>query len=188
MLMLFPKTRFAYADLMLERLIRNRTHLEEIVYKCICMYVYMYSRTFMWIWLCTYICSYTCIHLHRWTKTAPSISRSDNTQTLKRPGNWKTLRSTLIILTFWRRFDSVYKLLGPISTAIHHIESQATTSWWDWWDSVGERSECCHYILMVKCVIWESWWFYQALTDGWQGGCHWFSPRDSQEIGLALRV
>ena len=47
MLTLFPKTRFAYADLMLERLIRNRTHLEEMVYIRICMYVYMYSRTFM---------------------------------------------------------------------------------------------------------------------------------------------
>jgi len=99
MLTLFPKTRFAYAAPMLERLIRNRTHLEEMVYLRICMYVYMYSRTFLWIWLCTYICSYTCIHLHRYTKTAPSISRSNNTQTLKRPGNWKSLRSTLIILT-----------------------------------------------------------------------------------------
>ena len=47
MLMLFPKTRFAYADLMLERLIRNRTHLEEMVYLRICMYVYMHSRTFL---------------------------------------------------------------------------------------------------------------------------------------------
>jgi len=29
-----------------------------------------------------------------------------------------------------RRFDSVYKLLGPISAAIHHIESQASTCSW----------------------------------------------------------
>jgi len=47
MLTLFPKTRFAYAAPMLERLIRNRTHLEEMVYIRICMYVYMYSRTFL---------------------------------------------------------------------------------------------------------------------------------------------
>ena len=47
MLMLFPKTRFAYAASMLERLIHNRTHLDEMVYIRICMYVYMYSRTFM---------------------------------------------------------------------------------------------------------------------------------------------
>jgi len=47
MLTLFPKTRFAYAVPMLERLIRNRTHLEEMVYLRICMYVYMHSRTFL---------------------------------------------------------------------------------------------------------------------------------------------
>jgi len=30
----------------------------------------------------------------------------------------------------WRRFDSVYKLLGPVSAVIHHIESQGTTCSW----------------------------------------------------------
>ena len=47
MLTLFPQTRFVYTVSMLEHLIRNRTHLEEMVYIRICMYVYMYSRTFM---------------------------------------------------------------------------------------------------------------------------------------------
>jgi len=47
MLTLFPQTRFAYAASMLERLVRNRTHLEETVYIRVCMYVYLYLHSFM---------------------------------------------------------------------------------------------------------------------------------------------